>query len=79
MSLYGEYKDSGDKKLKRLTLSMSDLDYDFIADIANCKNLSQSEAVNLLLKPMLKRIEEQENLIVENPRAVAFDLVTREK
>ncbi|MDR0666838.1 MAG: hypothetical protein LBF71_05450 [Campylobacteraceae bacterium] len=77
MKLYGASKDSNDKKLSRITVSLGYEDMELIEEIADAKNISNSEVINLLIRPTIRLIKEQEALIKENPKAVAFDLVTK--
>jgi hypothetical protein len=75
--LYGESIDNSGKKISRVTVSLSSTDLEFVSEIADAKSLSNSEVINLLIKPTIRRISEQEKLIKSNPKAVAFDLITR--
>ncbi|MDR2790245.1 MAG: hypothetical protein LBB59_04655 [Campylobacteraceae bacterium] len=75
--LYGESIDNSGKKISRVTVSLSSADLEFVSAIADAKSLSNSEVINLLIKPTIRRISEQEKLIKSNPKAVAFDLVTK--
>lgn len=76
MKFYGSIRDDTDKKLERVTVSMSQSDYKFIKEIADAKGLSNSEVINNMLKPTMQAILKQKELIVVNPMAVAFDLMT---
>ncbi|MDR2099982.1 MAG: hypothetical protein LBP40_04030 [Campylobacteraceae bacterium] len=75
--LYGASGENGDKKMCRVTVSLSSMDLEFVSEIADAKSLSNSEVINLLIKPAIRRISEQEKLIKTNPKAVAFDLITK--
>ena len=77
MKLYGASKDSKDKKLSRITVSLGYEDMELIEEIADAKNISNSEVINLLIKPTIQTIREQEALIKQSPLTVAFDLVTK--
>jgi hypothetical protein len=75
--LYGESVDCEGKKISRVTVSLSSTDLEFVTEIADAKNISNSEVINLLIKPTIQSILKQRELIAKNPVAVAFDLVTK--
>jgi hypothetical protein len=76
MKLYGKSTRDDGKKLNRVTVALSSADYKLVEAIADAKGLSNSEVINLLIKPTMKLVEEQEELIKESPLSVAFDLIT---
>jgi len=76
--LFGENEDSDeDKKLNRITTSFDDETFRFIDDIAKSKGYSHSKVVNILCKSVYDDVVKQSEIIVKNPLAVAFDLVTK--
>jgi len=76
--LFGENEESDeDKKLNRITTSFDDETFRFIDEIAKSKGYSHSKVVNILCKSVFRDVKDQATLIVENPIAVAFDLVTK--
>jgi hypothetical protein len=77
-TLYGASKNSGDKKLKRATVSLVPHTYDLIAEIADAKGITVAEVINLLVEQGVGFILEQEKLIKTSPIAVAFDLATKD-
>ena len=68
--LFGEREEDEGKKVNRVTV------WEIVDMIADEKNLPHSEVVNLLIKPTIRTIQKQEELIAKSPRLVAFDLVT---
>lgn len=74
--LFGEREEDEGKKVKRVTVSLSLEDWEIVDMIADEKNLPHSEVINLLIKPTIRTIRKQEELIAQSPRLVAFDLVT---
>ncbi len=77
-TLFGESEtEKNDKKLQRVTVSFDDYIYDFIDMFAESKNVSHSEIVYRLCKSKIKDIEEQIEIIKNDPQAVAFDLLTK--
>jgi metal-responsive CopG/Arc/MetJ family transcriptional regulator len=74
--MYGEPAEDNGKKISRVTVSLSSADLEFVNEIADAKNISNSEVINLLIKPTIQMIRAQETLIKENPLSVAFDLIT---
>jgi len=76
--LFGEAISHDTKKLHRVTVSIDDDVHSEIEEIANIKNLSLSEVVNLLVKAQLKTVKKQSRIIQQNPIAVAFDLITKD-
>ena len=77
MSLYGSARDNSNKRLKRITVALSLNDMELIEEIADAKGLSNSEVINLLIRPTIQTVREQEDLIKQSPLTVAFDLVTK--
>ncbi|MDR1461467.1 MAG: hypothetical protein LBI78_07470 [Campylobacteraceae bacterium] len=75
--LYGESVDCEGKKISRVTVSLICTDLEFVTEIADAKNISNSEVINLLIQPTIQSILKQKELIAKNPKAVAFDLVTK--
>jgi predicted DNA binding CopG/RHH family protein len=75
--MYGTPKDNNDKRLNRITVTLSCSDMETVEEIADAKGMSNSEVINLLIKPTIRNILEQKELIVTNPMAVAFDLMTK--
>lgn len=65
------------KKLNRITVSVDTETNDFIIAVADELNLSNSEVINRLILPTIKKIKKQEELIIKSPLAVAFDLITK--
>ena len=76
-NLFGEPVEVDNKKLNRVTTSFGAIEYELLEEIAEGKNLSLSEVVNLLVKAKLKDIQEQKRLIEDKPLIVAFDIATR--
>ena len=76
-NLFGEKIEDNNKKLNRITASFSDDVYRLIEGIAEAKNLSLSEVVNLLVEAKLRDIQQQKRLIETKPLVVAFDLLVR--
>ena len=74
--LFGSTTTHKSKKDNRITTSFPDDIYNFIYDIAEEKDLSFSEVVLRLVEPTVEQIQKQEDLIRDNPKIVAFDLVT---
>jgi len=76
--LFGENEESDeDKKLNRITTSFDDDTFRFIDEIAKSKGYSHSKVVNILCKSVYDDVVKQSEIIVKNPLAVAFDLVTK--
>jgi len=75
--LFGAKEEDGDKKISRQTVSLSLHDSLLIQRIMDDKNLSASEVINMLMRPTIKHILAQEELIKQNPITVAFDIITR--
>lgn len=74
--LFGEREDDENKKVERITVSLSSEDWEIVNMIANEKNIPHSKVINLLIQPTIRTIRKQEELIAQSPRLVAFDLVT---
>jgi predicted DNA binding CopG/RHH family protein len=75
--MYGTAKECADKRLRRITVALSEEDYETVINIADAKGISNSEVINLLIKTPIRQIEKQELLIAQSPKAVAFDLITK--
>ncbi|MDR1007836.1 MAG: ribbon-helix-helix domain-containing protein [Campylobacteraceae bacterium] len=75
--IYGEAISNSNKRLNRITVTLSSSDMELVEEIADAKGLSNSEVINLLVKPTIKNILKQKELIVVNPMVVAFDLMTK--
>jgi len=76
--LFGESEESEeDKKLNRITASFDDDTFRFIDEMAQVKGVSHSQIVNRLCKSVFDDVKKQSEIIIRNPLAVAFDLITK--
>ena len=75
--LYGTGGIDNSKKLNRFTISVDDDTACFIQKVADELSLSNSEVINRLISPTIKKIKLQEGLMIEKPLIVAFDWITK--